>query len=107
MRLTDLSRFAYHVFMKGGVSQGFDDASAGPRAGSPVRRAITLGVIAVIVLVYRLVGVSGSALAGESAFALAALIPLVTMHRPDALKLRPAPSPEPPASGMATEMSAS
>jgi hypothetical protein len=107
IRLTDLSRFAYHVFMTGGQTQGFDEAGAARRSGSLMRLAIMLGFIAVVVLLYRFSGVDRSVLAGESAFALAALIPLATIYRPGLLALRPAPAQEPHATVMATQRSAS
>jgi hypothetical protein len=104
IRLTDLSRFAYHVFMTGGQTQGFDDAGAVRRSVPLIKLAITLGFIAVVVLLYRFSGVDRSVLAGESAFALAALIPLATMYRPGLLALGPASAQEPV---MATQPSAS
>jgi hypothetical protein len=107
IRLTELSRFAYHVFMTGGLSQGFEDAGAARRSAFLVRQVITLGWIALIVLVYRFAGVTGSTLAGQSAFALAAVIPLATAHRPGILRLGLTPSQESHAPVMATEMSAS
>jgi hypothetical protein len=107
IRLTDLSRFAYHVFMRGVGSQGFENAGEARPAAFLVRQAITLGLIALIVLVYRFSGVAGSTLAGQSAFALATLIPLATVHRPGILKLRLAPTTESQGSGLAREMSAS
>jgi hypothetical protein len=67
---------------------------------------MTLGFIAVIVLLYRFSGVDRSALAGQSAVALAALIPLATMYRRALLTLR-APSLDSHASGMTTQRSVS
>ena len=107
IRLTDLSRFAYHVFMTGGHTQGFQEAGAARRSAPLMKLVLTLSFIAMVVLLYRFSGVDRSALAGQSAFALAALIPLATMHRLRLLALRPAPSPESLASGMATQRSAS
>jgi hypothetical protein len=72
-----------------------------------VRLTITLLFIAVIVLLYRFWGVDRSALAGQSAVALAALIPLATMYRRALLTLQAAPSVDSHASGMATQRSAS
>lgn len=74
--------------MTGGRSQGFEDASAATRSAALVRLTMTLGFIAVIVLLYRFSGVDRSALAGQSAVALAALIPLATMYRRALLTLR-------------------
>jgi predicted acyltransferase len=106
-RLTDLSRFAYHVYMAGGLSQGFESEGAARTAAFLVRQAIMLGVVVAIALAYKVAGVAGSALAGQSAFALAALIPVATMHRSGVLTLNPAPAPEPHPAVMATELSAS
>lgn len=72
-----------------------------------VREALALGVIAVIVLVYRFAGVAGSTLAGESAFALAIIVPMATMNRTGLFRLAPAPSTEAIAPAMVTEISAS
>jgi hypothetical protein len=93
--------------MTGGLSQGFEDAGAARRTAVLVRLTMTLGFIAVIVLLYRFSGVDRSALAGQSAVALAALIPLATTYRRALLLLRGAPSPDSHASGMATHPSAS
>jgi hypothetical protein len=68
---------------------------------------MTLGFMAVIVLLYRYSGVDRSALAGQSAVALAALIPLATMYRRALLTLRAAPSLDSHASAMATHPSVS
>jgi hypothetical protein len=102
-----LSRFAYHVFMTGGQAQGCEEAGVARRSASLVRLAITLGFIAVVVVVYRLSGADRSALAGESAFAMAALIPLATMYRPGLLALAPAPAQESLAPGLAAQPSSS
>ena len=104
-RLTDLSRFAYHVYMAGGLSQGFEGAAR--PAAFLVRQAMMLGVVVAIALAYKVAGVAGSALAGQSAFALAALIPVATRHRSGVLMLNPSPAPEPHPAVMATELSAS
>jgi hypothetical protein len=93
--------------MRGGLSQGFEDAGAARRTAVLVRLTMTLGFIAVIVFLYRFSGVDRSALAGESAVALAALIPLATTYRRALLMLRGGPSPDSLASGMATHPSAS
>jgi hypothetical protein len=106
MRLTDLSRFAYHIVMTGGQTQGCEHAGA-RRSASLVKLAITLGFIAVIVVLYRISGADRSALAGQSAFAMAALIPLATRSRHGLLAVRPTPAQETHASGMATQGSAS
>jgi hypothetical protein len=91
--------------MAGGLSQGFRSEGAVRPAAFLVRHVITLGLVLAIVLAYRVAGAAGSALAGQSAFALAALIPMATMHRLGVLT--PAPAPESYPSVMATEMSAS
>lgn len=91
--------------MAGGLSQGFESEGAMRPSAFLVRHVITLGLVLAIVLAYRVAGVAGSALAGESAFALAALIPVVTMHRLSVLA--PAPAPESYSSVMAPELSAS
>src|ERR1700693_502701 len=103
IRLTTLSRFAYHVFMTGGPTQGFKEAGAARRTAFLVRLAITLGFIAVVVVVYRFSGVDRSALAGQSAVALAALIPLATMYRSALRTLRAAPAVDTHASGVAAQ----
>jgi hypothetical protein len=102
-----LSRFAYHYVVTRGLSHGFEDASAARRSAALVRLTTTLGFIAVIVLLYRFSGVDRSALAGQSAVALAALIPLATMYRRALLTLRTGPSLESHAAGIATQRSAS
>lgn len=53
-----------------------------------LRLTTTLAFSALIVLVYRFSGVDRSALAGQSAVALAALIPLATMYRRGLLTLK-------------------
>jgi hypothetical protein len=93
--------------MTGGLSQGFEGEGVARASGFVVRHAVMLGVVVAIALAYKVAGVAGSALAGESAFALAALIPVATMHRPGVLKPAPAPAQESHAAVMAAEMSAS
>ena len=93
--------------MKRGVSQGFENADAARRSAVFVRLTMTLGFIAVIVLLYRFSGVDRSALAGQSAVALAALIPLATMYRRALRTLRAAPAVDTHASGVAAQRSAS
>jgi hypothetical protein len=93
--------------MTGGQTQGYEGAGAARRSASLVKLAITLGFIAVVVLLYRFSGVDRSALAGQSAFAMAALIPLATMYRPGLLALRAAPAHESLAPGLATQRSSS
>lgn len=88
--------------MAGGLSQGFVGEGAARPAAFLVRQAIMFGVVVAIALAYKVAGVAGSALAGQSAFALAALIPMATMYRPGI----PKPAPEPHPSVMATELSA-
>jgi hypothetical protein len=91
--------------MTGGLSQGFEGEGVVRPCGFVVRHAILLGLVVALAVVYKFAGVAGSALAGQSAFALAALIPVATMHRPGVLK--PAPAQESHTAMMATEMSAS
>jgi hypothetical protein len=93
--------------MTGGLSQGVGAACAPRRTAVLVRLTMTLAFMAVIVLVYRFSGLDSSARAGESAVALAALIPLATMHGRTLLTLRAAPSLDSHASGMATQRSTS
>jgi hypothetical protein len=92
--------------MTGGLSQGFEDAGATRHSAVLVRLTMTLAFSAVIVVLYRFSGVGRSALAGQSAVALAALIPLATMYRRALLTLRGSIS-EPHASGMTTQRSVS
>jgi hypothetical protein len=107
IRLTDLSRFAYHAFMSGGTPQRVGGTVFGRPAAFLARQALTLSLIALIVLVYRSSGVAGSTLAGQSAFALAILVPMTTMNRAALRRLRPAPSLEAHAPVLSTEMSIS
>jgi hypothetical protein len=93
--------------MTGGHIQGFEAAGAARRSASLIRLVITVGFIALVVLLYRYSGVDRSALAGQSAFALAALIPMATMYRRSLLALGPVAAQETQASGMATQRSAS
>jgi hypothetical protein len=93
--------------MTGGLSQGYQGEGVARPSAFVLRQAIILGLVVAIALVYKVAGVAGSALAGQSAFALAALIPVATMHRPGVLKPAPVPVQESHAAVMATEMSAS
>jgi hypothetical protein len=93
--------------MTGGHTQGFEAARVARRSASLMKLVLALGFIAVVVLLYRYSGVDRSALAGQSGFALAALIPMATMHRPSLLAVEPVAAQETHASGMATQRSAS
>ncbi len=65
----------------GGLLEGFADAADGGRRAFVIRQAITLGIVAVVVLLYRLTGSDGSHDAALSSFLLPVLIPLVPLHR--------------------------
>jgi hypothetical protein len=92
--------------MTGGLSQGFEDAGATRRSAVLVRLTMTFAFSAVIVVLYRFSGVDRSALAGQSAVALAALIPLATMYRRALITLRGSIGESHP-SGMTTQRSVS
>jgi hypothetical protein len=71
------------------------------------KHTLMIALVLAIAILYRVSGVTGSPLAGESGFAFAALLPAVTLHRAGIVRLKVTAPQEFPAPSMTPELSLS